>query len=256
MLLLSRQLLALVGLAATVFHVVGAMPETVTSGPTAAPVATSTAVLTTTLTGCVTSSVATHLTIAPTIPDDAAFAAFTNSLSSRFGQKSEPRRYDAPVNVYYIDSYVSFMSSTMRLTMQYASSFLASAGVSVVTASNIVLFPCASGLPTPSGCTPHDDHWHCADGVPVPTYPPGVAACPPAPSGCTPHEDHWHCDKGVPYPTYTPAPCQGEGHGNSTITHGHPSKTAKPSGAASNLNPQAPSFAAFMLSIFGIFGFL
>jgi hypothetical protein len=58
-------------------------------------------------------------------------------------------------------------------------------------------------------CEPHQDHWHCPDGVPEPTTPPSGTATASGedhnheaiPTTCESHGDHWHCPSGVSEPT-------------------------------------------------------
>ncbi|KAH6517528.1 hypothetical protein HBI07_242610 [Parastagonospora nodorum] len=85
---------------------------------------------------------------------------------------------------------------------------------------------------TQSGvCEPHNDHWHCPEGVAEPTTPPALVT-PTGSAGsaitsssshshddddhdhdhaasggstCSPHGDHWHCPSGVAKPTTPPA---------------------------------------------------
>ncbi|PSN70769.1 hypothetical protein BS50DRAFT_570269 [Corynespora cassiicola Philippines] len=102
-----------------------------------------------------------------------------------------------------------------------------------------VLLAAAASVAAQTECEPHEDHWHCPEGVEEPTYLPGqepaatagassavssatpsVTASPSATetddhddhdisltaSGvCEPHGDHWHCPEGVPEPTTAPA---------------------------------------------------
>jgi hypothetical protein len=60
------------------------------------------------------------------------------------------------------------------------------------------------------GCEPHNDHWHCPEGVAEPTTAPAAEATidtvvATASGVCEPHKDHWHCPEGVAEPT-TPPP--------------------------------------------------
>jgi hypothetical protein len=71
----------------------------------------------------------------------------------------------------------------------------------------------SGGLPAATiACEPHGDHWHCPDGVPEPTTPPGAMATATGEdhdheataTACEPHGDHWHCPSGVSQPTSPP----------------------------------------------------
>ncbi|KAE8825317.1 hypothetical protein HRS9139_08427 [Pyrenophora teres f. teres] len=51
----------------------------------------------------------------------------------------------------------------------------------LLTATAVAIAQDTVSAPTGTGCTPHGDHWHCANGVPEPTTPPRPNNSPATP---------------------------------------------------------------------------